>query len=108
MKGAWKMQRENAVAAVEAVGGGVGALRSAGRMRKHVVEPKKKSSLFHNAVSQVARKSGAVPAHQWPCGSFGGARDRNMSPRKTGSRRFEACIVLLLSNFNDRIAACAI
>lgn len=67
-----------------------------------------KPSLFHNAVSQAARKSSAVPSHQWPWLPSGGASDRNVSFRKAGSRRFKAYVVLLLRYFNGRTAACAI
>jgi hypothetical protein len=42
------MQRKNAVAAVRC---GVEALCSAHQTKKHVAEPRAKSSLFHNAVS---------------------------------------------------------
>jgi hypothetical protein len=99
---------ENDVAAVRAVRRGVKALRSPSQKRRYVVELRRRSSLFHNAVSQAARKSGAVPSHQWPGLPFGGACTRNVSSRKAGSRRFEAHIVLLLSYVDGRAAACAI
>ena len=106
MKAGWWMQCENAVTAVRAI-------RCDGRTVRSASQPERKAnrarkSLFHNAVSQAARKSGAVPSHQWPGLPFGGACTRNVSSRKAGSRRFEAYVVLLLSNVDGRVAACAI
>ena len=98
------MPCENAVACVPAVRCGVGALRSARQTKRRVVELRK-SSLFHNAVPQAARKGGAVPSHQWPRLPLGWACERNASIRKAESRRSRVCVVLLLRNFDDRATA---
>jgi hypothetical protein len=59
------MQCENAVAAVSAVRGGVGALRS---QKQPVMNAYRRTEeeplLFHNAVSETACKSGTLPSRQ--------------------------------------------
>lgn len=106
MKAERWMQFENAVAAVRAIRCDGKAVRSASQPERKANRGRK--SLFHNAVSQAARKSGAVPSHQSPWLPFGRTCGRNVSSRKAGSRRFEAYVVLLLSNVDGRVAACAI
>ena len=100
------MQCENAVAAVRAIRCDGKTVRSAGQPKRKANRGRK--LLFHNAVSQAARKRGAVPSRQWPWLPLGGAFDRIVSSRKAGSWRFEAHIVLLLSYVDGRAAACAI
>jgi len=84
MKGGWEMQRKNAVAAVGAVGG---VFKSSVQCTPDK-KARKKTLLFHDAVSQGTRKSGAAPAHQCSCWSYGGVRNRNVSSRNVRCWRF--------------------